>query len=312
MKRILVIGSFMTDLVVTASRFVQEGETIQGDSFSQYPGGKGANQAVAAARLGGSVTILGKLGKDEFAKQQMTSLRANGVDCSHVFFTDQVGSGVGNPQLDRAGNNRIVVVPGANMTFTPEDIRHVRTLIEDSDIVVLQLEIPMETTYEAIRIAKTSGATIVLNPAPFQRIDEAYSAMVDWIIPNEHEAKGLSGIHPIDMDSARVSAEYLLDAGYGGVVITMGGLGSYARKGSEEFRVPAISFGPAVDTTAAGDSFIGAFAYGLSKSWSLERNMCIASMAAGITVTRRGAQPSLPSWSDIEKYVKLNKNRIPK
>ncbi|UAK16393.1 ribokinase [Sporolactobacillus terrae] len=310
MKSILVIGSFMTDLVIQSDRFVNEGETLIGNSFGQFTGGKGANQAVAAARLGGTVEMIGKLGTDSFGKDQIASLEANGIAHSHVMFTDKTSSGIGNPQLDCNGRNRIVIVPGANFTFTSEQLIALEDVIKESDIIILQLEIPIDTVYEAIKLGKRNGKIVLLNPAPAQKLDLHYAPMVDYIIPNEHEVVQLTGGIVADTEPhIRGAAEALLKQGYNNVLITLGEKGSYFKNASTEINVPAYKV-KAIDTTAAGDSYVGAFAYGVANDWSIEKTMRYAAAASALTVTKMGAQPSLPSKDEVDHFLEERKTAI--
>ncbi|WEV64709.1 ribokinase [Bifidobacterium sp. ESL0732] len=302
MRKILVIGSFMTDLVFRSHEFVREGETVTGLSFNRFPGGKGANQAVAAARSGAEVTMMGKLGKDDFGEEQIASLQASGIDHHAVLFTDEAVSGVGNPQLDDHGRNRIVIIPGANSLFTPVEIEHMESLIEDNDIIVLQLEIPLETVYRAIEIAHRRDKTIILNPAPAQRIDAKHASMVNWIVPNEHEAETLSGIRVDSLQSAERASEKLMRQGFGNVVITLGSHGSFYKTADAEDKIDAFEVN-AVDSTAAGDEFIGAFASQIAKDSDISNALVYSSAASALAVTKLGAQASLPTSQEIEAFL---------
>lgn len=308
MKKILVIGSFMTDLVVQSDRFTQEGETIIGNSFNQFTGGKGANQAVAAARLGGNVEIIGELGKDSFGEDQIKSLKENNIKHDHVLFTEKVRSGIGNPQLDKFGHNRIVVIPGANMELKPEDLDKLTDTIQGSDIIVLQLEIPIETVYRAIELGSKFNKKIILNPAPARELDTKYAASVDIIAPNEHEAALLTDVDTSTQKGIEKAADILLGEGYRNVLITLGDQGSYFKNAEVEYSVPAFKV-TAVDTTAAGDSFIGAFAYGLVKDQTIEDAMRYAAASSAIAVTKMGAQPSLPSKKEVDNFLE-EKNSV--
>lgn len=303
MKKILVIGSFMTDLVVTSNKFAQEGETLIGNTFGQFTGGKGANQAVAAARLGAPVEMVGELGNDSFGKDQVTSLDENNIKHEHVLFTSEVSSGIGNPQIDENGRNRIVVVPGANFELKPKDLDEMEDVIIDSDIIILQLEIPMETVYEAIKLGSKYGKTIILNPAPAQKIDPKYASMVTYMTPNEHEAELLTDIKTDTDSGIEAAADKLLSQGYKNVLITLGDKGSYFKNKDGELHTSAHKV-KAVDTTAAGDSYIGAFAYGLANEQSVEEALNYASAVSAIAVTRMGAQPSLPSKTEVDDFLK--------
>jgi ribokinase len=302
LAKIVVIGSFMTDLVVRSQRFVNEGETIIGDSFHQFTGGKGANQAVAAARLGASVTMIGKLGEDGFGRAQIASLAENNIDHTHVLFTDQAPSGVGNPQLDATGHNRIVVIPGANALFSAQELDRFEQVIAASDIIIVQLEIPLETVYRAIELAHRFGKVLILNPAPAQALDQRYAPMVSWIVPNEHESSILTGIPVDSLAAAKTAACRLRNMGYRNILITLGSHGAYYKTVDDEGAVAACTV-KAVDTTAAGDEFIGAFACGLGEGRGIPESLRFASAASALAVTRLGAQPSLPSRQEVDSFL---------
>ncbi|GHP13932.1 ribokinase [Lentilactobacillus fungorum] len=302
MKKILVIGSFMTDLVVKSDKFTEEGETIIGKSFGQFTGGKGANQAVAAARLGGNVEMLGELGNDSFGKDQIKSLDDNNIKHDHVLFTDKASSGIGNPQLDATGHNRIVVVPGANYEFTPADLDKLEDVVRTTDIIILQLEIPLETVYEAIKLGNKYDKTIILNPAPAAKLDPKIAPMVTYMTPNEHEAELITGVKTGTDAGIRKAADALLNQGYKNVLITIGEKGSYFKNAETELSIPAFKVS-AMDTTAAGDSYIGAFAYGLANGVSIEDSLHYAAAAAAIAVTKMGAQPSLPTKKEVDEFL---------
>ncbi len=302
MKKILVIGSFMTDLVVQTPKVPVESETIIGSTFNRFTGGKGANQAVAAARLGGDVTMIGKLGEDDFGREHIDALKAENVNHQSVIYDSQSNTGVGNIVIDQNGNNRIVVIPGANLRLTEKDIASFENVIIDSDIVVLQLEIPMETVYKSIELAHKHGKTIILNPAPAQPIKSIYIDKVDYFIPNETEASLLTNIEVSSLETAEKAAETLLMQGYKNVIITLGSKGVLFKNSSEMKCVKAHTV-KAVDTTAAGDSFIGSFAYGLSNEMSVEQSLNLAVAASALTVTKLGAQPSLPKIDDVNELL---------
>jgi len=302
MKKILVIGSFMTDLVVQSERFCKEGETIIGQSFNQFTGGKGANQAVAAARLGANVEMIGELGKDSFGDDQIDSLNKNNVQHEHVLFTDKAKSGIGNPQLDASGKNRIVVIPGANMELKPSDLENMDDVIQSSDIIVLQLEIPLETVYKAIELGNKYNKIVILNPAPAAKLDLKYASMVSYMTPNEHEAELLTGIDTSNKSGIKDAAQALLDQGYQNVLITLGDKGSYFKNEKDEFDISSYKVS-AVDTTAAGDSFIGAFAFGLANDKDVKSSLSYASAVSAIAVTKMGAQPSLPSKKEVDDFL---------
>lgn len=302
MKKILVIGSFMTDLVIQTEKVPVDGETTIGKTFNRFTGGKGANQAVAAARLGGDVTMVGKLGKDDFGKEHMESLKANQVDCDSVWMDEEASTGIGNIVIDRNGNNRIIVVPGANLNLTEQDIEAIENVIAATDIVVLQLEIPISTVYKAIDLAHKHHKTVVLNPAPAQKIDSQYISKIDFIIPNETEASLLTGIHVNDVEDAEKASQHFIRQGYQNVIITLGDQGVIYRNRSKVRHYQPYQV-KAVDTTAAGDSFIGGFVYGLSRGLNIDQAVQLAVAASALTVTKLGAQPSLPTIEEVQNLL---------
>ncbi|MDI6600648.1 MAG: ribokinase [Thermoanaerobacteraceae bacterium] len=303
--KILVIGSFMMDLVARTPRAPLEGETIIGHSFSQFTGGKGANQAVAAARLGADVTMLGKVGEDSFGDAQIWSLKAAGINTNYIMRDSSASSGVGFITLEDNGKNRIIIIPGVNMLFTPTELDNKEGLISDADIIILQFEIPMETVCRAIDLGHKFNKTVILNPAPSARIDKNYLAKLDYLILNEIETRDFTGVSVVDDKSADVAGHKLLDMGCKNVVITMGDKGVLFLNNKEEYYVESIKVN-AVDTTAAGDEFIGAFAYGLGNGFNHEQCTRFANAAAAISVTRMGAQPSLPIIDEVKKFITDN------
>lgn len=305
MRKILVVGSFMMDLVVVTPRAPMEGETIIGKSFHQFTGGKGANQAVAAARLGGDVTMIGKLGKDAFGKAHVDSLKKEGINHESVLFDDIESSGIGNITLEENGNNRIIVVPGANLKLTPEDIEELKEKIQNSDIIILQLEIAFETVYKVIELGHKYGKIIILNPAPAAKFDDNFIKLVDYVVPNETEACILTGIKVISIDSAREAAKGLLNLGCKNVIITLGEKGVFFLNRDEEIFQGSYKVKP-VDSTAAGDSFIGAFAYSLANGLELKKALKLSCAVGALTVTRMGSQPSLPTLKEVKKFMGQN------
>lgn len=302
MKNILVVGSFMTDLVIQSTRFVKEGETIIGSSFHQFSGGKGANQAVAAARLGLTVEMIGEIGDDAFGREHLVSLDHHGINHNNVIVNKEVPTGVGNPQIDASGKNRIVVIPGANLEIEPNDIDNFKASIANSDIVILQLEIPLSTVYRTIELAHKYKKIIILNPAPAQKIDVKYAPLIDYIIPNEHESEVLAGVPTKTKKEVETGANNLTNHGYKNVIVTLGDKGAYFTNG-EYKRYASAYEAIAKDTTAAGDSFIGAFAYGIANNWNIHKTMQFACACASLTVTKLGAQPSLPYKQEVDRFL---------
>lgn len=304
MKKILVIGSFMTDLVFKTSKMPVTGETLIAEKYEKYTGGKGANQAVAASRLGGNVEMIGKLGKDEFGEEHIEKLKEEHIEYQSIMFDDESRTGVGNVTIDKDGNNKILIVPGANLKIVEEEIIKNEHIIKNSDIIVLQLEIPINVVYKCIELAHKYGKTIILNPAPAQEIDPNIAHKVDYIIPNETEAELLTKYKVESVNDAKIAAQILLDQGYKNTIITLGNKGAiYATNGQwKYFNSMNVQ---AVDTTAAGDSFIGTLAYGIAEGFDIEKIMSIAIKASACTVKKMGAQPSLPKWKDIMQLEEI-------
>lgn len=269
-KRILVIGSFITDLGFRVDRYPEEGETLIGHSFQRFPGGKGANQAMAAARLGARVAMVGRLGVDEFGDEQVAGFEAAGIDTSGILRDSEAPSGVATVTIDRTGKNRIVIVPGANMRCSVDDVDAVRDRIAEADVLMLQLEIPLETVARAVDVAAEVGTPVILNPAPARPVDQAVLAKVTYLTPNEVEAEQLTGIPVKSAEQAQQAARKLLSYGVRGVVITLGERGALVleQDGARPESIPAYPV-EAVDTVAAGDAFNGALAVRLAEGASL-------------------------------------------
>ena len=313
--KILVVGSFVIDLICSASRFPQSGETIMGTSFSTAPGGKGANQAVQAARLGAKVSMVGKLGRDDFGRQILRSLEDSQVDTSNVLFSDTCATAVGNIQLEVTENgtaNRIMVIPGANMDITPEEIRFLKEAICKYDMVILQLEIPMDINIAVAKMAFKNGVPVMLNSAPSAPLPDELLACLTYISPNEHEISDMTGIKVTDVSTAQQAAEVMLNKGVQNVLITMGKQGAvFANKGNF-WSSPCVDFGVTVDPTAAGDSFVAAFCTAICLGDTVEQALLFANHTAGITVSRMGAQPSLPTMDDVVAFMRQNGHDISK
>lgn len=294
---IIVVGSINMDLVVRAPRHPQPGETILGSSFQTFPGGKGANQAVAAARLGGDVTMIGRLGSDEFGDTLRSTLEKDNVDTGFVLRTEGVSSGVALITVSDAGQNNIVVVQGSNGQLTPADIEGAREAIQGARVVLLQLEIPLETVSEAIRLAKQAGALVVLNPAPAQNLPADLLAQVDILIPNESELALLTVAEGLPFEEARRRL------GVKCLIVTLGANGVQVIDENGSRHIPAHAV-RAVDTTAAGDAFVGAFGVALTLGKSLDEAAAWGNAAGALSVTRAGAQPSLPTRAELETLLR--------
>jgi ribokinase len=306
---IVVVGSLNSDLVVASSRIPRPGETILGNSFHVYSGGKGGNQAVAIARLDHPCSMIGKLGRDSFGRDLRAQLQASGVLTEAVAETDGP-SGVAIITTDSAGENSIIVVPGANGLLSPADIDANRDLIQAADMVLTQLEIPMDTVLHLARVAAEARVPLMLDPAPAAPLADELQRLTAWLTPNQTEAMSLLGETSAGTyDTAQARAEALLARGPKGVILKMGGHGAYiATADGLRAHVPAFSFA-VVDTTAAGDAFNAGFAVGLAQGMPPVEAARFASAVAGISVTRQGAQPSLPTLSETRSFLQSHPTR---
>lgn len=298
---ITVIGSFMMDLVIKAERRPQRGETIIGQSFGMYPGGKGFNQAVAAARLGAHVHMVGKLGEDDFGERFRKSLDNAGIGSEFVSSTDLAMTGVGSPVIDAHGDNSIIVVPGANMLLLSEDIEKARGLIIQSDIVLMQLENPLETVIYAARIAQSAGVPILLNPAPACPLPDELLSLITILTPNEIEAGMLSGYNVVDNAFAVQAVRKLLDKKVQSVVLTLGDRGAILGENNRFFHIPGYKV-DVVDTTAAGDAFSAALAVQYSSRHSIEDSITFANSAGALATTILGAEPAMPFLESVKQF----------
>ena len=297
MARIVVIGSTNTDMVVRSARIPVPGETVTGGTFLLNPGGKGANQAVACARLGGDTVFVAKVGDDAFGRETGPRLAKDGID-ARLLTDGAAASGVAMILVDAQGRNCISVAPGANATLVPADLEPMRGEIEKAAAVVMQLETPLETVCWAAEVARSAGVTVVLNPAPAAELPPRLYSCLDWITPNETEAKLLTGVEVADAASAQAAAEVLHARGVKGVVVTLGEQGAFWSVGGASGLVSACPV-TAVDTVAAGDTFNGAFVVALTEGRTAEEAVRFAVKAASISVTRPGAQSSVPHRSEV-------------
>jgi ribokinase len=299
---IAVVGSSNMDLVVKSIRIPVTGETILGGDFIMVPGGKGANQAVAAAKLGAQVFFIAKLGDDIFGLQSLNNFRKEGVNTKYVLQTQDAPSGVALIMVDDEGNNVIVVAPGANHKLTPDDVKAAESDIASSGALVAQLEVPIETIEFAAGLANKSKVPFILDPAPAQRLSAELLNMVDVLTPNETEAQILTGVEVKDRKSAEAAAQKLLECGVKSVILTMGATGylSVGKEGKEFIAARKVT---AADSTAAGDAFTGSLAVGLAKGQTLSQAALFANNVAAFSVTRMGAQPSMPTIEEIDKFI---------
>ena len=300
MSRITVIGSTNTDMVIKTTRLPLPGETLLGGDFIMNPGGKGANQAVAAARLSGDVSFIGKTGEDLFGQQTRKLFQSENLNTDYLFTDESAPSGIALITVDAQAENCIVVAPGANSRLLPQDIDKALPAINEAEIVLMQLEIPLETVQYAAAIAFKAQKKIILNPAPACLLPAELLKMLYLITPNETEAEFLTGIQVTDVESARKAAEILLASGIEIVVITLGSRGALLVTGDQCELIPSFPV-TAVDTTAAGDCFNGALTVALSEGRSLVKAIEFANKAASLSVTRLGAQASAPFRHEMEE-----------
>lgn len=304
MKKIVVLGSSNTDLVVRAQRMPEAGETVLGDKFVMAAGGKGANQAVAVARLGGDVQFIAKLGCDMFGDKAVEGYKAEGLDASTILRDESAPSGVALITVDDNAENCIVVAPGANNKLSCSDVEAMRAYIEGAQYLLMQLEVPMEVVEYAASIAHAAGVKVVLNPAPAAEISAELLSKLELITPNRTEIQLLTGVAVSDLESAERAAKVLLERGVRKVVVTLGSMGALVCDGEQFVHVQARKVEP-VDTTAAGDTFNGAMCVALCEGAPLAEAVRFATAASSIAVTRFGAQPSIPSREEVDALLKL-------
>lgn len=300
MKKICVIGSLNMDLVVNVEEMPKKGQTLIGSSFKEVPGGKGANQAVAIAKLGGDISMIGKVGNDSFGKTLINQLKENNVKTDYIY-TEDSSSGVAMITVDKNAENSIVVAPGANFKVLREDIDKCIDAIKNSEIIVLQLETPIDTIKYALEKSKELGKFTILNPAPAAKLSDDIIRNVDLLTPNETELEILSGVKIDCEEDIKKAAEVMIEKGVKQLIVTLGSKGSLYidednMKFKKSYKVKAI------DTTAAGDSYTGALAVYLSQDKSIEEAMDFASKVGALSVTKEGAQNSLPTLKDVENF----------
>ena len=299
---ILVVGSANMDMVVVTKTLPQPGETLLGDKFAMFPGGKGANQAVCCGKLGGKVYFIGKMGKDVFRSRLMQSMQRDGVNLQHLLSDAHAPTGVALINVDACGQNVIVVVSGSNMKLTPDDVRRKRQVFAKVSVLLLQLEIPLATVVEAVRLAKRQGVAIVLNPAPARALPRSLLRLVDFLTPNEIEAELLTGVPVRDCAAAEKAARQLLSSGVKNVIITLGDKGCLLVNAQRTESFPAFRV-RAVDTTAAGDAFNGGLALSLAEGRTIDEAIGFASSVAAYAVTKMGAQSSMPTKAELRKFL---------
>lgn len=300
--RIVVVGSFMMDLVVKVPRRPVKGETLVGTEFGMFPGGKGFNQAVGAARLGAQVTMVGRLGQDMFGDLFISALEQEGIDAHLVQRDARSGTGVGMPMIDAEGDNSIVIVPRANMSLTAEDVERAAAAIREADVLMLQLEVPIEASLRAAQIAAEGGTRVLLNPAPAAPMPEALLAAADIITPNETEAALITGLAVNDADELRDAVSALRTSGSRTVIVTLGGRGVWLATEEQDELVPAFKV-DVVDTTAAGDAFCAGLAVALAEGKSFRVAARFGNGVGALATTVMGASPSMPQRAVLEKFL---------
>lgn len=300
-EKIVIVGSANTDMVISADHFPLPGETLMGTNFMTNYGGKGANQAVAAARMGGQTVFIGKVGDDDFGTSTISNLSSEGIDISHLYTTQEVSTGVALITTIPSGENSIIVSAGANGRLTAEDVRKSEDTIAQACTVLMQLETPIAALTEAARLGKKHGAYTILNPAPASAtpLPQELLENIDLLIPNQTEASSISGIEIKDESTAMAAISAIQQMGVKNVIITIGSKGAIAKMGNSLITVPAFKV-KAVDTTAAGDTFCGALCVALSEGKDMEAAIRFANKASSISVTRKGAQLSIPHRSELD------------
>lgn len=302
-KKIVVVGSSNTDMVIKTLHHPRPGETVLGGDFFMLQGGKGANQAVAVARMGGETSFMCKVGNDAFGDASLKAYEADGIDISHAIRTDEAPSGIALITVDQSGENCIVVASGANGCLSTADVTAAEELIASAAVVLMQMEIPIQTIEQVMLLAEKYGVKVVLNPAPAAPIPNALFSKMYLITPNRTEAESLTGVHVSNIESAKRAADLLTEKGVESVVITLGAEGALIKERGGYTHVPAESV-KAVDTTAAGDTFNGALCVALVEGKSLAEAVAFASKAAAIAVTRLGAQASVPKRAEVDALMK--------
>jgi ribokinase len=302
-NKIVVVGSSNTDMIIKLDRIPRPGETILGGEFVTAAGGKGANQAVGAARAGGKVTFIARVGKDMFGDQAVAGFRRDGINVSHIVRDPAAPSGVALIFVAKDGENSIAVAGGANGRLSPADVKKAKAAFGGATAVIMQLETPLETVQAAAELAAKAGVRVILNPAPARPLPDKLLKLVSILTPNETEAELLTGIKVANTNAAAKAADKLLAKGVGTVILTLGAQGAYVAGAGKGQLVPGFKV-KAVDTTAAGDIFNGALVVALGEGRKLPDAVRFANAAAAISVTRMGAQPSAPTRKEIDQFLR--------
>jgi len=304
---VAILGVFVADAAYRATRQPNMGETILGASFALGPGGKGSNQAVAAARCNASVSFISRLGQDAFAQMALDMYSTEGID-AHV---DQISeSYTGSAYIfidDKTGDNAIIVCPGAATTITPSYIDSTRSVIENADVFVTQLEQPLNAAEHALGIARNAGVITMLNTAPAESVPDSVFKLCDYVTPNETEVEAYTGVKVVSIDDAKRAGDALLSKGVGTALITLGEQGALLHSAEQSVHIPAVNAGPVVETTGAGDAFNGGFAAALAQKQTPVDAAHFACAVAGLSVTKAGTAPSMPNREEVEATMALHR-----
>jgi ribokinase len=302
---VAILGVFVADAAYRATRQPTMGETILGSSFSLGPGGKGSNQAVAAARCGANVSFITRLGRDAFADMALKLYEAEGI-AMHIEHLNNSYTGSAYIFIDeKTGDNAIIVCPGAASTITPDFVESARPAIEQANVFITQLEQPVDAATRALEIAKDAGVTTILNTAPAEAIPDAIFPLCDYVTPNETEIESYTGIHVLTIDDARTAGDALLEKGVGTALITLGEQGALLHNRDQSVHIPSVNAGKLVETTGAGDAFNGGFATALAQGQAPLEAAHFACAVAGISVTRAGTAPSMPTRLEVDALLSV-------
>lgn len=309
MADIVVLGSFMMDLVARSKRLPQNGETIVGNTFERNAGGKGANQAASIAKLGKEVSFIGMVGRDDFGEMAKDVLKGVGVDTEHLLNSSSISTGIGSVWVDEDGNNRIIIIPGSNLAFSSANLHEVEKVIKSAKILILQLEMDFSLILEAINMAYAYQVPILLNPAPARKLSRDVYKKVTYLTPNETELEILSGMPTDTIENVKAAANSLIRQGTKNIIVTLGDRGSVWVSQDGEVIIAKSKKVTAVDTVAAGDSFNGALACGIIDGLDKREVLDLANTVGALTVTKNGAIQSLPTLNDVRAFIQNENDR---